>query len=91
MAPDGVKKRISDSPAETCPFRAEVPGILVIEGLHREHDAALDQVLPNMRRIAFRQSLPSLTPLAWPIAQLVEGRADPRVNQVIDSNKCRAS
>src|SRR5580692_1988144 len=56
----------------------------MIDRLHREHDAALDRVLPDMRRVSFPESAPTLAPLARPVTPLVEGRADSRVNEIVD-------
>src|ERR1700688_4683740 len=77
LAPYGVEKRIPESRRVTGPRDGEKPRVLVIQRLHREHNAALDQVLPYMRGIAFRQSFPAPAPLARTITPLVERRTQP--------------
>src|SRR5580704_17816178 len=84
MTPDGVQKGVSDSPLDGCALRPEIPGVLVIDGLDREHNAALDQILSYMGRISLGKSSPSLAPLARPVTPLVDARPDPGVNKILD-------
>src|SRR5580704_7971433 len=83
MPPDGVQKRICQPPLVTGPRGPEIPGIFVIERLNREHNAPLGQVISDMRCISLAERAPSLTPLAGPVAQLIEGSADAGEYQIL--------
>src|SRR5580704_4825485 len=76
MPPDGVKKCVSQAALETGPLRPEISGVLVLDRLHREHDAALDRVLTDMRGVSFPVGTPPLAPFGGPITPLVKSRAD---------------
>ena len=55
----------------------------MIDGLHWEHDTALNHVLAQVRTISFGKWPPSLAPLTRPVAQLVESRADSSKNHIL--------
>jgi len=72
MAPDGMQKRVAQATLKSSPAGAKEACILVIDGLDREHNAALNQIGAYVRTIAARKRAPALAPLRRPVAQLVE-------------------
>ena len=87
VTPDGVKKRIADTAFVTGAAGPEIAGVLVIDGLHGEHNTALNYVLPYVRSVAFSEGTPAFTPLGRALAPLIERRPDRREDQVVEIEK----